>query len=173
MKNLIIKNAYLIDPSENLDLVSDILISDGKIKKISKKIEITNEEIIDANNKILLPGLIDFHVHYKDPGETYKEDIESGSNASAKGGFTNFVIIANTYPAIDSVDKVIEQRKTIENFSKIRALQTSALTLSRKGKHLVDIDKLSLSGIKIFAATTAAGADITEAASKCLAKIIC
>ena len=64
MKNLIIKNAYLIDPSENLDLVSDILISDGKIKKISKKIEITNEDIIDANKKILLPGLIDFHVHY-------------------------------------------------------------------------------------------------------------
>ena len=150
MKNLIIKNAYLIDPSENLDLVSDILISDGKIKKISKKIEITNEEIIDANNKILLPGLIDFHVHYRDPGETYKEDIESGSNASAKGGFTTVVMMANTDPAIDSVDKVIEQRKTIENFSKIRALQTSALTLSRKGKDLVDIDKLSLSGIVAF-----------------------
>ena len=150
MKNLIIKNAYLIDPSENLDLVSDILISDGKIKKISKKIEITNEEIIDANNKILLPGLIDFHVHYRDPGETYKEDIKSGSNASAKGGFTTVVMMANTDPAIDSVDKVIEQRKTIENFSKIRALQTSALTLSRKGKDLVDIDKLSLSGIVAF-----------------------
>ena len=111
---------------------------------------ITNEEIIDANNKILLPGLIDFHVHYRDPGETYKEDIKSGSNASAKGGFTTVVMMANTDPAIDSVDKVIEQRKTIENFSKIRALQTSALTLSRKGKDLVDIDKLSLSGIVAF-----------------------
>ena len=94
MNNLILKNVHLLDPSENLDSLSDILISDGKIKKISKKIEINKEKVIDGKNRLLVPGLIDFHVHYRDPGETYKEDIKSGSIASAKGGFTTVVMLS-------------------------------------------------------------------------------
>ena len=142
MNNLILKNVHLLDPSENLDSLSDILISDGKIKKISKKIEINKEKVIDGKNRLLVPGLIDFHVHYRDPGETYKEDIKSGSIASAKGGFTTVVMMANTNPAMDSLEKIIDQRRTIEKKSKIRILQTSALTLGRQGKNLVNIDFL-------------------------------
>ena len=150
MNNLILKNVHLLDPSENLDSLSDILISDGKIKKISKKIEINNEKVIDGKNRLLVPGLIEFHVHYRDPGETYKEDIKSGSIASAKGGFTTVVMMANTNPAMDSLEKIIDQRRTIEKKSKIRILQTSALTLGRQGKNLVNIDELSESGIVAF-----------------------
>ena len=150
MNDLILKNVHLLDPSENLDSLSDILISDGKIKKISKKIEINKEKVIDGKNRLLVPGLIDFHVHYRDPGETYKEDIKSGSIASAKGGFTTVVMMANTNPAMDSLEKIIDQRRTIEKKSKIRILQTSALTLGRQGKNLVNIDELSESGIVAF-----------------------
>ena len=150
MSDLILKNVHLLDPSEKLDSLSDILISDGKIKKISKKIDNNNEKVIDCKNRLLVPGLIDFHVHYRDPGETYKEDIKSGSIASAKGGFTTVVMMANTNPAIDSLDKLNDQKRTIELHSKIRILQTSALTLGRRGENLVNIEELSESGIVAF-----------------------
>ena len=150
MSDLILKNVHLLDPSEKLDSLSDILISDGKIKKISKKIDNNNEKVIDGKNRLLVPGLIDFHVHYRDPGETYKEDIKSGSIASAKGGFTTVVMMANTNPAIDSLDRLNDQKRTIELHSKIRILQTSALTLGRRGENLVNIEELSESGIVAF-----------------------
>ncbi len=74
MKNsLLLRDFRLFDPSEKLDKISDILIEDGKITKIDEFIDISNVEIIQGNKQILLPGLIDFHVHYRDPGETYKE----------------------------------------------------------------------------------------------------
>jgi len=76
MKNrLLLRDFRLFDPSEKLDKISDILIEDGKITKIDEFIDISNVEIIQGNKQILLPGLIDFHVHYRDPGETYKEEI--------------------------------------------------------------------------------------------------
>ncbi|NCG35019.1 MAG: amidohydrolase family protein [Dehalococcoidales bacterium] len=150
MKKFIIKNAKIIDPSENLNEISDLLIDDGKIIQISKNIDISNLEIIDLNKKTLIPGLIDLHVHYRDPGETYKENIESGSKSSAKGGFTTVLMMANTTPTMDCVEVLEKQKDIINKNASIRVLQTASVTVGRKGEKLVDIDALSNYGVVGF-----------------------
>ena len=85
---ILIKNGRLINPSENLDKVMDIFVEDGIIKEKAESIEKQADTVIDAAGCYVMPGLIDLHVHFRDPGLTYKEDIETGSKAAAKGGFT-------------------------------------------------------------------------------------
>jgi len=150
MRNFIIKNANIIDPSENLHQISDLLINDGKIIEISENIENSDLEIIDINKKTLIPGLIDLHVHYRDPGETYKENIESGSKSSAKGGFTTVVMMANTIPTMDSKEILEKQKEIINKNSSIRILQTASVTMGRKGEKLVDFETLSKYGVVGF-----------------------
>ena len=121
MKNrLLLRDFRLFDPSEKLDKISDILIEDGKITKIDEFIDISNVEIIQGKKQILLPGLIDFHVHYRDPGETYKEEIFTGSRASAKGGFTTVIMMANSNPAMDNINSLLNQKESIDKNSLIR-----------------------------------------------------
>ena len=150
MRNFIIKNANIIDPSENLNQISDLLINDGKIIEISKNIENSDLEIIDINKKTLIPGLIDLHVHYRDPGETYKENIKSGSKSSAKGGFTTVVMMANTIPTMDNKKVLEKQNEVINKNASIRILQTASVTIDRKGKKLVDFETLSKYGVVGF-----------------------
>jgi len=150
MNKLLFKNFEIIDPSQNLNSIKDLLIIDGKIQEISHSIDISDVKIIDGSNKTLIPGLIDFHVHYRDPGETYKEDIKTGSEASAKGGFTTVVMMSNTIPTIDNLGALIEQKKIIDENCRIRVLQTSSVTIGRKGESLVDIDLLSKNGVVSF-----------------------
>jgi dihydroorotase len=150
MRNFIIKNANIIDPSENLHQISDLLINDGKIIEISENIENSDLEIIDINKKTLIPGLIDLHVHYRDPGDTYKENIESGSKSSAKGGFTTVVMMANTIPTMDSKEILEKQKEIINKNSSIRILQTASVTMGRKGEKLVDFETLSKYGVVGF-----------------------
>ncbi len=150
MNKLLLKNFHLIDPSENLNDVSDLLIEDGIIKQISPSIDLSDVKIIDGNKNLLLPGLIDFHVHYRDPGETYKEDIKTGSEASAKGGFTTVIMMSNTNPTMDNLNSINAQKKNIDQNSRIRIIQTSSVTIGRKGKELVDIDLLSKNGVVSF-----------------------
>ena len=108
---MIIKNGIVADPASGLYEHMDILVKDGKIVKIAPDISCASdaaatekEEIIDASGMIVGPGLIDTHVHFRDPGFTYKEDIHTGSLAAAKGGFTTVVCMANTKPTVDNVD---------------------------------------------------------------------
>ena len=110
---MIIKGGRVIDPLSKRDEVLDIKIEDGKIAEIAKDIEASsgNEEIIDARGKIVVPGLIDVHVHFRDPGQTHKEDLVTGSQAAIAGGFTSVVQMANTSPKIDSKEKIIEHYK--------------------------------------------------------------
>ena len=151
MKNrLLLRDFRLFDPSEKLDKISDILIEDGKITKIDEFIDISNVEIIQGNKQILLPGLIDFHVHYRDPGETYKEEIFTGSRASAKGGFTTVIMMANTNPTMDNINSLLNQKESIDKNSLIRILQTAAVTIGRQGEEIVDIDSLSKFGVVSF-----------------------
>ena len=137
-----LRDFRLFDPSEKLDKISDILIEDGKITKIDEFIDISNVEIIQGNKQILLPGLIDFHVHYRDPGETYKEEIFTGSRASAKGGFTTVIMMANTNPTMDNINSLLNQKESIDKNSLIRTLQTASVTIGRQGEEIVDIDSL-------------------------------
>ena len=112
---LIVKGGYVIDPASGYEGVADILVEDGKITKIGQDMrmhgepedcagesEMPEKMIIDAKGKIVAPGLVDVHVHFRDPGFTYKEDILSGARAAAKGGFTTVVLMANTKPPVDN-----------------------------------------------------------------------
>ena len=102
---MLLKNGYLIDPASNTDELMDIRVENGTIVELGKDLSAKDEEeILDLSGLTVAPGLIDTHIHFRDPGLTYKEDLHTGSLAAAKGGFTSVICMANTKPAVDSVD---------------------------------------------------------------------
>ncbi|HID65930.1 MAG TPA: dihydroorotase, partial [Aquificaceae bacterium] len=150
MLKLIVKNGYLIDPSQGLEGKYDILIENGKVKSIDKSIFVPDAEIIDAEGLVVSPGFIDIHVHFRDPGQTYKEDIASGSRCAVAGGFTTVVCMPNTNPPIDSpnmVDYILEKAKKV---GLCRILPAGTITKGRKGKELSDLYRLKNAGCVAF-----------------------
>ena len=104
---ILIKNGRVVDAKSNTDEVLDVVIDGGKIKTIGKvEDDGSYEQVIDADGCVVAPGLIDVHVHFRDPGLTYKEDIQTGSAAAKKGGYTTVVTMANTKPPVDNVETV-------------------------------------------------------------------
>lgn len=143
---ILIKNGKLVDPKSNTEDYLDIIIKDDKIYKIGKFEDDRNfENVIDATDCIVSPGLIDVHVHFRDPGFTHKEDIETGSLSASRGGFTTVVCMANTNPIVDNeqtLDYILNKAKK----SPINVLQTCAITKDFKGKELVDMEYLLKKG---------------------------
>lgn len=143
---ILIKNGRVIDPKTRLDEVTDIVIENDKIAAIGKQdVDTEYEQVIDAGGYIVAPGLIDVHVHFRDPGFTYKEDIETGSRAAVAGGFTTVVCMANTKPVMDNVDtlrELLERAKTLP----MKMLQTSAVSKGLKGEELVDFQAMKEAG---------------------------
>lgn len=143
---ILIKNGRVMDPKTGLDKVTDIVIENDKIAAIEKQdMDPKYERVIDAKGCIVAPGLIDVHVHFRDPGFTYKEDIQTGSKAAAAGGFTTVVCMANTKPVIDNVDtlrELLERAKTLP----IKMLQASAVSKGLKGEELVDFQAMKEAG---------------------------
>jgi dihydroorotase len=142
---ILIKNGRVIDPESKFDDIADIIIDGEVIKKIGKSINIEYaekiDEVIDAEGLIVCPGLIDVHVHFRDPGLTYKEDIQSGSDAAAKGGFTTVVCMANTKPAVDN-EETLKYILNETKKSKINVMQTAAVTLNLAGIELTNMEIL-------------------------------
>lgn len=144
---ILIKNGRLINPSENLDKVMDIFVEDGIIKEKAESIEKQADTVIDAAGCYVMPGLIDLHVHFRDPGLTYKEDIETGSKAAAKGGFTTVCCMPNTKPVVDNVDTV---KYIIEKGKKVgltNVLPVGAVTKDMAGTQITDVEELKKAGI--------------------------
>ena len=144
---ILIKNGRVLNPSENLDKVMDILVENGRIKEKKEQIETDADKIIDAKGCYVMPGLIDLHVHFRDPGLTYKEDIETGSRAAAHGGFTTVCCMPNTKPVVDNVDTV---KYIIEKGKKVgltNVLPVGAVTMNMEGKEVTDIESLKKAGI--------------------------
>ncbi|MDO4977252.1 MAG: dihydroorotase [Eubacteriales bacterium] len=141
-----IKNGRVINPETNMDQITDLWVEDGKI--LGFGVDFTEkeaDEIIDANGMIVAPGLVDVHVHFRDPGLTYKEDIVSGSKAAAAGGFTTVVCMANTKPIVDNVETLSELVKREEELP-IHVKQVSAVSIGFQGKELVDFDAMAAHG---------------------------
>lgn len=144
---LLIKNGRIIDPANNIEEVLDILIENGKISKLAKNIPPNAKEVIDATNKIVMPGLVDMHVHLREPGREDKETIASGSKAALKGGVTSVLAMPNTQPPMDSVDSVRLLQGIIRKTSQVNVFIAGAITKGRLGQELTDIAKLKEEGI--------------------------
>ena len=141
---LLLRNGYLIDPASGTEGYRDILIEDGKIVRIMPQGEsvITESETIDLNGQCIAPGLVDVHVHFRDPGFTHKEDIYTGAKAAAKGGFTTVVLMANTRPAVDNPETL---SYVLDKGSKtdIHIRTCANVTMGLQGKELTDMETLS------------------------------
>lgn len=145
---LLIRNARVISPDTGFDNQADIIIKDELIEKITKAN--ANEpsdydEVIDGSGLIAAPGLIDVHVHFRDPGLTYKEDIKTGALAAVTGGYTTVVMMANTKPVIDNEDTlkyVYERAEEVSDSCPLHILSAVSVTKGLQGKELSDMEKL-------------------------------
>ena len=146
---LLIKNGYIVDPVTNTEGYYDILIDHDEIKQVDQNIKIDNVDVIDAKDCIVAPGLVDTHVHFRDPGFTYKEDIITGAAAAKKGGFTTVICMANTNPPVDNIDTLTANIQKGET-TKIHVLQCATVTKGMKGQELVDMKALKAAGAAGF-----------------------
>ena len=142
---MIIKNGQLINPRTKEIKKADIRICNGKIAEIGQIAPVGNEETLDIQGMTIAPGLIDTHVHFRDPGFTYKEDLHTGSLAAARGGFTSVICMANTSPVVDSVP-VLEDILNRSQKEEIRIYQTAAVSCGLKGEALAPMEELKKAG---------------------------
>lgn len=146
---MLIKNGTLIDPKTKTSKKVEIYIEKGIIKNIEENLaakpEYTAETIVDADGLIVAPGLIDTHIHFRDPGFTYKEDLHTGSLAAARGGVTSVICMANTSPTVDSVP-ILNDILTRAEKEDIRIFQAAAISRSLKGEELTDMEDLKAAG---------------------------
>ena len=147
---ILIKNARVMDPESGFNQVTDILLDGKRIRQIGKVDDVSGiEQVIDASGMIAAPGLIDVHVHFRDPGFTYKEDLQTGSAAAAAGGFTTVVCMANTKPVVDSVDIYKEIEDRCEQLP-IKVWQAAAVSKGFEGKERTDMEGLLKAGAAGF-----------------------
>ena len=142
-KEFLIKNARVVDPSQKLDKVCDVCVANGVfVKKVSSK-----AKVIDAKGLVLAPGFVDMHAHLREPGQTSKESIETGTMAAAAGGFTTIVAMPNTLPAVDNAGTVRLINDIIAENAKIRVIQSACITEGRKGEKLAPFGTLKNLGV--------------------------
>lgn len=148
---ILIRGGRVLDPETGLDAVLDVALDRGKIVKIGAGLAPSAdcERVIDARGLTVAPGLIDVHVHFRDPGLTYKEDIHTGAAAAAKGGFTTVVCMANTKPPADNEETL---RYVLEEGKKtgIHVLSAATITKGMKGEELTDMERLKACGAAGF-----------------------
>ena len=145
-----VKDGRVIDPARGIDDVLDLVLDGGKIAKIGKYQRTDDyERIIEAKGCVVAPGLVDVHVHFRDPGFTQKEDIETGAASAAAGGFTTVVCMANTKPAVDSAETL---RYVLDKGARcgINVLTCATISRGMQGRELVDMEELAAAGAAGF-----------------------
>lgn len=144
---ILIKQGYLLDPATKTEGCRDILIENDRIIKVAPTIEEQADKVIDATGKYVMPGFIDLHVHLREPGFEYKETIESGARAAAKGGYTTICAMPNTKPATDSkevVEYIVNRAKELDI---VHVLPIGAVTRGQFGEELCDYKAMKEAGI--------------------------
>ena len=145
---ILIRGGRIVDAATDTDKTGDIYLEDGIIAEIGQKLKKKDgDRVIDAKGKLVMPGIIDLHVHFRDPGQTHKEDIKSGAAAAARGGVTTVVAMPNTTPTIDNPDRVNYVHNKAAQVSGIHVLQAGAATMGEKGTELADIAGMVKAGI--------------------------
>ncbi len=143
---ILIKNGKIIDPKNNVEGIYDLLIEDNKVKEIAKNIDIDNVEVIDAKDCLVVPGLIDLHVHLREPGGNYKETVETGSKSAVAGGVTTVCCMPNTSPAIDSALLVEYIILKAEKEAVANILPIGCITKKMNGNELAPIGSMKEKG---------------------------
>ncbi len=149
MKQLI-KGGRVINPATKFDAEADVLVEDGKIAAIGSALPADGAEVYDATGKIVSPGLIDMHVHFREPGQEAKEDFESGSKAAAAGGFTTVATMPNTKPVVDNAALVRSMKKRAEDVGRVHIEIIGAVTKGQKGAELAELGDMIAAGVVAF-----------------------
>ena len=149
--SLLIKNGRIVDPIKGTDEILDLLLEDGKITKISKNIrKKSGSEILDASNLVVCPGFIDMHVHFREPGQEYKEDIQSGTSSAVAGGFTAVACMANTEPVNDSssiTEKILNKTREVGS---CKVYPIGAVSVGLKGEKISELSDQHFAGAIAF-----------------------
>ena len=146
----LIKGAHAVDPQVGLDAVRDVLIEDGKIAQVAETIDAPDAEVVDGEGRYLVPGLVDMHVHFRDPGFEHKETIATGSRAAVHGGFTDVATMPNTDPVTDTGAEVRYQIDTAQRVGLVHVRPMGALTRDEKGESLAEIGDMVMEGAAAF-----------------------
>lgn len=145
--SLLIKNGRIIDPAANRDEKGDLLIRDGFIEAVDSELGSAGIPVLEADGKVVVPGLIDLHAHFREPGFEYKEDIETGSRAAARGGFTTVACMPNTDPVMDNPTVVRHVRERAKEVGLVRLLPIGAVTKGQQGEELAEMGLMAREGI--------------------------
>ena len=143
---LLIKHGRVVHPVTGVVLLQDMLVEDGKISLLERGLDMEADEVIDATNLIVTPGLIDMHVHLRDPGLTYKEDILTGSAAAAHGGVTSMVCMANTKPVVDTPELIEYVYNRVKEGSGVQIFPVGAVSKGMLGEEPTDAEALKKAG---------------------------
>ena len=149
--SLLIKNGRIVDPIKGTDEILDLLVEYGKITEISKNIrKKSSSEILDASNLVVCPGFIDMHVHFREPGQEYKEDIQSGTSSAVAGGFTAVACMANTEPVNDSssiTEKILNKTREVGS---CKVYPIGAVSVGLKGEKISELSDQHFAGAIAF-----------------------
>lgn len=143
---ILIQNGHVLDPLTKKDGIYDVLVVDDRIAKVEEHVEAEADKVINAKGCYVMPGFIDLHVHFRDPGLTYKEDLESGGKAAARGGVTTVCAMPNTKPVIDTKEKVEDVHRRAKEVCPIHVIQLGAVTIGQRGEELADIAGMAEAG---------------------------
>ena len=149
MNALLIRGGRVLDPSNGFDQEADVLLSDGRIARIGRGLSGGSAEVLNASGRLVVPGLVDIHVHLREPGQEHKETIQTGCRSAAAGGFTSLVCMPNTAPPLDRpewVRTVIERGQAAD----ARVYPVACITVGQKGAALADLAALGEAGAVAF-----------------------
>jgi len=148
--DIILRGGRVIDPGRNLDIVGDIWVHDDRVAAVGPDLSRADAEIIDVAGKVVVPGLIDMHVHLREPGYEYKEDIRSGTRAAARGGFTAVACMPNTNPVLDSGILIAAVRDRAAQTGIVRVYPIGAITKGSQGQELAELAGMRQAGAVAF-----------------------
>jgi len=146
MSGLLIRAGLLLDPASGLDAVGELLVCEGRIQAVGAVAATGAEEVIEAAGLLVTPGLMDMHVHLREPGQEQKETIATGTRAAAAGGFTTVVCEPNTDPPRDSAERVAEVTRIASERAVVHVLPKCCITIGQRGRELADLTALRAAG---------------------------
>ncbi len=151
--SILIRGGRIIDPARGVDMIGDVLIRDGRIAAAGERVDgagAAGAHVIDAKGLVVCPGLVDIHCHLRDPGFEYKETIETGTRAAARGGFTTVCCMPNTNPPADSRATVEYIQRTAAATASVRVLPIGCVSKGRQGKEMAELGDLAAAGVVAF-----------------------